>query len=99
MRVVVQIPSKVSFEEGATLFTGVATIANSLYSHKPGTESLRLSPPWEDGRSKYSGKSILVLGGATQLGQYGALIVAVIRSVRQLIRVVSSYAIRQALGI
>ncbi|KAI0705980.1 GroES-like protein [Cerioporus squamosus] len=68
--VVAKIPNQVSFEEGATLFSGIATVANSLYSHKPGTESLKLSPPWEDGRGKYSGKSILILGGATQVGLF-----------------------------
>ncbi len=49
----------------------MSTVANSLYSHKPGTESLKLSPPWEDGRGKYAGKSAFVNGGATQVGQFG----------------------------
>ncbi len=69
----VQISDNVSFEEASTLFSGIATVANSLYSHKPGTESLKLSPPWEGGRGKYTGKSILILGGATQVGLFGAL--------------------------
>ncbi|RPD53644.1 GroES-like protein [Lentinus tigrinus ALCF2SS1-7] len=68
--ILAKIPRGVSFTEGATLFTGIATSANPLYSHKPGTESLRLSPPWEDGRDKYAGKSALIIGGAAQIGLF-----------------------------
>ncbi|TFK83844.1 GroES-like protein, partial [Polyporus arcularius HHB13444] len=68
--VLAKISDNVSFEEASTLFSGIATVANSLYSHKPGTESLKLSPPWEGGRGKYTGNSILILGGATQVGLF-----------------------------
>ncbi|TFK83846.1 GroES-like protein [Polyporus arcularius HHB13444] len=65
---------QLSFEEGVTIFSPMSTVAFSLYSHKPGTESLRMSPPWEDGRGKYAGKSIFISGGATQVGQFGTIV-------------------------
>lgn len=49
----------------------MSTVANSLFSHKLGTESLKMTPPWEGGRGKYAGKSFFVNGGATQVGQFG----------------------------
>ena len=52
----------------------MSTVAFTLYSLTHGSESLRLSPPWsEGGRGKYTGKSIFVCGGATQIGMYGEL--------------------------
>ncbi|KAI0705979.1 GroES-like protein [Cerioporus squamosus] len=68
--IVSKLPDRIPFEEGVTIFSPMSTVANSLYSHKPGTESLRMSPPWEDGRGKYAGKSFFVNGGATQVGQF-----------------------------
>ncbi|RDX49043.1 NAD(P)-binding protein [Lentinus brumalis] len=65
-----KLPDRLSFEEGVTIFSPMSTVAFSLYSQKPETESLRMSPPWEDGRGKYAGKSIFISGGATQVGQF-----------------------------
>lgn len=60
------------FEEAATIFSGAATVAMGLYSQKPGTSTLGLTPPWEDdGQGKYAGQSIFIAGGATQTGQFG----------------------------
>ncbi len=66
-----KLPNRLSFEEGVTILSPMSTVAFSLYSHKPGTESLRMSPPWEDGCGKYADKSIFISGGATQVGQFG----------------------------
>jgi NADPH:quinone reductase-like Zn-dependent oxidoreductase len=70
-----QIPSSLSFEEGATLPAAVATAAFGLYSARP-TDNQRggaaLIPPWANGgRNKYAGEPILVIGGSSAVGQQG----------------------------
>ncbi|KAI0369018.1 GroES-like protein [Pilatotrama ljubarskyi] len=58
-------------EEAATVPSGLATAALSLYNLKEGAASVRLTPPWEEqGRGKYTGKPIFILGGASSVGQY-----------------------------
>ncbi|KAI0702772.1 GroES-like protein [Earliella scabrosa] len=66
-----KIPPSISFEQGATLFSASVVIAIALYSHKPGTDSFRLTPPWEsEGRGKYAGKPIFIPGGSSQVGLF-----------------------------
>ena len=67
------MPESISFEEASPLFSCIATVAVSLYSKKPdGTQSLKLAAPWEaNGQGAYAGKSALILGGATNVGQFG----------------------------
>ena len=64
-----------SFEEAATIPIGLDTAALALYSRDEvaiSQFSVGLYPPWEEGgRGKYSGKPIVVLGGASSVGQSG----------------------------
>ncbi|TBU56742.1 GroES-like protein [Dichomitus squalens] len=68
---VAKFPDNLSFDEAATVSSGIATAALPLYNHVEGADSVKLFPPWkEGGRGKYAGKSFLVVGGATSMGQF-----------------------------
>ncbi|KAI0669017.1 GroES-like protein [Trametes maxima] len=80
---VAKIPANVSIEGAASIACGLATAAFSLYNEgaylspslyepdKLSSSSAKLIPPWEPrGRGAYSGKPIIVLGGASTVGQY-----------------------------
>ncbi|KAM5535343.1 hypothetical protein V8D89_011028 [Ganoderma adspersum] len=70
-RFVVKIPDTLAFEEAATVPSGVATAALSLYNQDRAADSARLTPPWvEAGRQKYAKTPICIVGGATSVGQY-----------------------------
>ncbi|KAH7923728.1 GroES-like protein [Leucogyrophana mollusca] len=62
------IPDNISFDQAASLPLCIATAVIPLYSQP--TTGLGYQAPWDGGRAKYSGQPILVLGGATSLGQY-----------------------------
>ena len=67
-----QIPDSLSFDEAATIPLGLATAATGLFNESAKSSSVGLYPPWEDGgRGKYAGQPILILGGASSVGQYG----------------------------
>ena len=67
-----QIPDNVSFEEASALPVGITTAAAGLYSYKGADDIPIFTPPWLDGgEGKYAGKSIVVLGGSSSVGQYG----------------------------
>ena len=75
-----QLPASTSFNEAATIPTGVATSAFPLYNQDPAAASARLTAPWlEGGRGKYSGKPFLLLGGASSMGQFGSCSLLVAR--------------------
>ncbi|EPT00341.1 hypothetical protein FOMPIDRAFT_1023738 [Fomitopsis schrenkii] len=66
-----KIPDSLSFDEAATIPLGLATAATGLFNESAKTNSVGLYPPWEDGgRGKYAGQPILVIGGASSVGQY-----------------------------
>ncbi|KZT22238.1 GroES-like protein [Neolentinus lepideus HHB14362 ss-1] len=68
-----KLPSNISLDEAASIPLGLATAALGLYGAvvPQGQGGLGLTPPWEDaGRGKYAGKPILILGGATSVGQF-----------------------------
>ncbi|KAI8992785.1 GroES-like protein [Trametes punicea] len=66
-----KIPENLSFEEAATIISGLSTAALSLYNTDERAPSAKLIPPWEEqGRAIYAGKPIFLLGGATCVGQY-----------------------------
>ncbi|KAM5538086.1 hypothetical protein V8D89_008283 [Ganoderma adspersum] len=68
---VAKIPASTSFEEAATILTGIATSAFPLYNQHPSAQSVKLTAPWlEGGRGKYAGKPFLLLGGAGSMGQF-----------------------------
>jgi NADPH:quinone reductase-like Zn-dependent oxidoreductase len=71
---VIKIPSNVTFDEAASMPLGIATSFLGLYgprSDKRGGGAA-LTPFYEEaGKGKYAGKPMVVLGGATSMGQYG----------------------------
>ncbi|KAH7907118.1 chaperonin 10-like protein [Hygrophoropsis aurantiaca] len=76
-----KIPDQLSFDEATTLPLGIATAAVPLYS--PAPKGLAYEAPWEDhGRGKYAGHPILILGGSSTVGQYGASLYAYVALVR-----------------
>ncbi|KZT72281.1 GroES-like protein [Daedalea quercina L-15889] len=69
--VTAKIPDNLSFEEAATIPVGLATAAVGLFYHGAESGSAGLYPPWEtDGRGKYTGEAIFIVGGASSVGQY-----------------------------
>ncbi|TBU37976.1 GroES-like protein [Dichomitus squalens] len=71
---VAKFPDNLSFDEAATVSSGVATAALPLYNHVEGADSVKLFPPWkEGGRGKYAGKSFLVVGGGHIYGTFARL--------------------------
>ncbi|KAI1784160.1 GroES-like protein [Ganoderma leucocontextum] len=68
---VAKIPAIIAFEEAATVLAGLASASLPLYNQDEAASSAKLIPPWlEDGRQRYAGKPIFILGGATSVGQY-----------------------------
>ncbi|OSD03833.1 GroES-like protein [Trametes coccinea BRFM310] len=66
-----KFPASLSFEEAATIPSGLAAAALPLYSRVELAPSAKLIPPWEEGgRGYYAGKPFFVLGGASSIGQY-----------------------------
>ena len=66
-----QIPPTLTFDGAATFPIAVATAAFGLYSPKE-AGGIALTPPWEaSGRGKYAGQPILVVAGASSVGQLG----------------------------
>jgi NADPH:quinone reductase-like Zn-dependent oxidoreductase len=68
-----QIPDNLSFDEACTIPLGLATAACGLYQNKSDRGGdAGLVPPWEEGGAgKYTGQPILVIGGASSVGQFG----------------------------
>ncbi|KAH9919388.1 chaperonin 10-like protein [Fomitopsis serialis] len=66
-----KIPDDLSFDQASTIPLGLATAATGLFNEGAETGSVGLFPPWENGgRAKYAGEPILVIGGASSVGQY-----------------------------
>ncbi|KAJ3552135.1 hypothetical protein NM688_g4312 [Phlebia brevispora] len=67
-----QIPDNLSVEQAAAVPVGLDTAALGLYAQPGERDGAGLSPaPWEaGGRGKYQDQPILVLGGASSVGQY-----------------------------
>ncbi|KAH9919380.1 chaperonin 10-like protein [Fomitopsis serialis] len=66
-----KIPDNLSFDQAATIPLGLATAAIGLFHEGAVTGSVGLFPPWEDGgRALYAGEPIVVVGGASSVGQY-----------------------------
>ncbi|KAG6917713.1 hypothetical protein DXG01_001364 [Tephrocybe rancida] len=64
-----KIPAKLSFEDVATIPVALATAYVGLYNKKP--HGLDLKWPTETAnQGKYAGKPIVVLGGASSVGQF-----------------------------
>ncbi|KAF9563444.1 GroES-like protein [Agrocybe pediades] len=66
--ILTKIPTNVSFEAAATLPLGLSTAYSGLYAQPP--HGLGLIPPTSDeGFGKYKGNAIVILGGASSVGQ------------------------------
>ncbi|RPD59687.1 GroES-like protein [Lentinus tigrinus ALCF2SS1-6] len=67
-----KIPENISFDQAASIPLCLATAVCGLYNHfHEDAKSARLIAPWEEGGSTvYAGKPILILGGASSVGQY-----------------------------
>ncbi|GLB40685.1 putative alcohol dehydrogenase GroES-like domain [Lyophyllum shimeji] len=64
-----KMPPDLSFEEAATVTVALAAAITGLYLPKP--HGAGFTSPFDvSNRGKYSGKPIVVLGGATSVGQY-----------------------------
>ena len=65
-----KIPPNLSVDEASSIPLGLATAALGLFTSRP--EGVRsYVPPWSGGIGKYSGESIVILGGSSSVGQYG----------------------------
>ncbi|KAF9555634.1 GroES-like protein [Agrocybe pediades] len=65
---VAKIPSNITYDEAATLPLAVSTAVSGLYAALP--HGIALTPPTSaEGYGKYAGNAILVLGGASAVGQ------------------------------
>ncbi|EJF58866.1 GroES-like protein [Dichomitus squalens LYAD-421 SS1] len=70
-REVVKIPDNLSFDQAATVPLAFATAVTPIWASGEGANSVRFTPPWEEGgTTKYAGKPALVLGGSTSVGQF-----------------------------
>lgn len=59
-----------SFEQAASIATGFNPFAVATYAQQP--QGLALTPPFEEGGlGKYANQPIVIMGGASSLGQYG----------------------------
>lgn len=68
-----QVPPNVTLDQASTVPIGLATAAFGLYNRK-GAGGIALTAPWEEGgRGKYADEPILVIGGASAVGQQGTL--------------------------
>ncbi|KAH9834074.1 chaperonin 10-like protein [Rhodofomes roseus] len=69
--VTAKIPENLSFDQAATIPLGMATAATGFFNADAPSSSVGLFPAWEDGgRGKYAGEPIVVIGGASSVGQY-----------------------------
>ena len=71
-----QVPPNLTLDEASTIPITVGTAALGLYApkQKP-TGGIGLTPGWEEsGRDKYAGEPILIIGGASGVGQHGITI-------------------------
>ncbi|EKM58633.1 uncharacterized protein PHACADRAFT_253109 [Phanerochaete carnosa HHB-10118-sp] len=67
--IIAQVPPNVTLDQASTLPIGLATAALGLYNRK-GAGGIALTAPWEEsGRGKYAGEPILIIGGASAVGQ------------------------------
>ncbi|KAH9894862.1 GroES-like protein [Cubamyces lactineus] len=65
------IPDNISFDQAASIPLALSTVATGLYGHHPMCRSLDFPAPWEDdGTTRFAGKPVFILGGASSVGQY-----------------------------
>lgn len=68
-----KIPDSISFDQAATIPLTIATASIALYHPGEGAinGTVALYPPWEEGgRGKYKGQPIIIIAGASSVGQF-----------------------------
>ncbi|KAI0326574.1 GroES-like protein [Cubamyces sp. BRFM 1775] len=71
VEITAKIPDNISFDQAASIPLGLSTVATGLYGHHPMSRSLRFPAPWEeDGTTRFAGKAVFILGGASSVGQF-----------------------------
>ncbi|KAI0366170.1 GroES-like protein [Pilatotrama ljubarskyi] len=87
-----KIPDNLTFDQAASVPLGLATAVCGLYNHfHPDAKSVALPAPWEEDASTQAiGKPILILGGASSVGQY-VIQVAKLSGFSPIITTASSY--------
>ncbi|GLB40724.1 putative alcohol dehydrogenase GroES-like domain [Lyophyllum shimeji] len=69
VEITAKIPAELSYDQAATIPVGIAAAVGGLYLPKP--HGANLTPPLDPStQGKYAGKPIVVLGGATSVGQF-----------------------------
>ncbi|KAH7929907.1 GroES-like protein [Leucogyrophana mollusca] len=64
-----KVPDVITLEQAASISIGIAPAALAFYGQRP--QGFEYLPPWEDGgKDKYSRQPIIIMGGASSLGQY-----------------------------
>ncbi|KAH7886903.1 chaperonin 10-like protein [Phlebopus sp. FC_14] len=67
--VAAKIPDNISFDEAASVSSGIMAPAVAFYGQRP--HGFAIAPPFEQGGiGKYSDQPFVVMGGASSLGQY-----------------------------
>ena len=67
-----QIPSNITFDQAVTVSLCLATVVNGIWGHEDSSNSVRFTPPWEEcSTTAYTGQAALILGGGTNVRQYG----------------------------
>jgi len=66
--IVPRLPANISFDQAASLPVGVCTTVIPLYCPSP--VGIGLKAPWDGGRGQYAGQPVVILGGASSVGQY-----------------------------
>ncbi|KIJ39259.1 hypothetical protein M422DRAFT_175326, partial [Sphaerobolus stellatus SS14] len=61
---VAKLPSNLTFDQAASIPLCITTAAVGLY------EGAGLQAPWDGGEGKYKSQSIVIMGGASSIGQY-----------------------------
>ena len=86
-----------AFDQAATIPLTMATVALGLYGKRLQLDGgLGLTPPWEAGGSgKYAGEPILIISGASGVGQHSASCSPLVY-MRSLLIPVRSHPVRQA---
>ncbi|KAI0071422.1 GroES-like protein [Panus rudis PR-1116 ss-1] len=64
-----KLPSNLNFDHAASVPVGLATAFVALYNSEGG--GAHLPPPWRpEGRGKFAGQPIVILGGSSSVGSY-----------------------------
>jgi len=69
--VAVKIPHSITFDQAATVPSGVATAGIAIFGPRWANGGAGYAAPWQEGnRGKYSGEPIAIIGGSSSVGQY-----------------------------